>query len=176
VARPSDRDTQKSADPLPLAAVTGLDASADKNVWVMGETLTPAPTAADVRPTPSVVPDCPVATTVEIDPKKLGDQGDVGAEYCATEESGISVNPFDVAEPKVVRPKPGAALSDSQGSGRNCSKRLSACSFRPPVKVIAPAVTPPENGGVALLLREGVLSAGLRCPDWAPAVAAHQTT
>lgn len=161
---------------MPLATVTGLEVSADKNVWTIGETLRPAPTATDVRPRPRVVPDCPVETTVEIDPKKLGDQRDGVGEYCATEASGISVNPFDESEPNVVRPKPGAALTDSHDRGRNCSRRLNACSFRPPAKAIAPAVTPPENWGVALPLSEDVLSEGLRWADWAAAVAAHRTT
>ena len=73
----------------------------------------------------------------------------------------MSVNPFEVSVPNVVRPKPGAALRESQGTGRNCKRTLIACSLRPPVKLIAPAVTPLENGAEPLSLSDRVLSAGL---------------
>jgi hypothetical protein len=118
---------------------------------------------------PSVVPDCPVEITVESDPKKFGDQGELAAEYRATEASGISVGPLEDSVPNVVRPKPGAALSESHGSARNWSKRLSACSLRPPVKLIAPAVTPAENSGTALSLGDRELSIELASWDCATA-------
>jgi len=84
-----------------------------------GETLTPAPTVAEVRPMPSGVPECPVERTAESDPKKAGDQGELTSEYRATDASGMSVNPLEESVPNVVRPKPGAALSESQDRGRN---------------------------------------------------------
>lgn len=72
---PSEREIETSAEPLPLAVVRGREASADKYVLRTGETLRPAPTVRDVRPTPSVDPDCPAETTVESDPVNAGDQG-----------------------------------------------------------------------------------------------------
>lgn len=124
---------------------------------------------------PSAVPDCPVESAVETDPKKIGDQGEPVAEYLATEESAISVNPFEDTVPNVVRPKPGDALSESQGTGRNCNRTLNACSLRPPVNAIAPAVTPPENCGEVLPLSDRELSAGLSFCDCPNATLAPRT-
>ncbi len=81
----------------------------------------------------------------------------------------MSVNPFEDSVPNVVRPKPGAALRESQGTGRNCKRTLIACSLRPPVKLIAPAVTPLENGAERLSLSDRVLPAGLGFWDCASA-------
>jgi hypothetical protein len=112
---------------------------------------------------------------VESDPNKLGDQGNL-AEYCATEANGISVNPLEDSVPNVVRPKPGAALNESQGVGRNWSKMLNVCSFRPPLKAIAPAVTPPENWGEAIGVSDREVSAGLRWDCASAALASHKRT
>lgn len=107
---------------------------------------------------PRGVPDCPVESTVESDPKNVGDHGERAGAYRATEANGISVNPVEDNVPNVVRPKPGAALSNNQDWGRNCNRRLNACSLRPPLKAIAPAVTPPENCGEALSLSDREVS------------------
>ena len=96
---------------------------------------------------PSVDPVCPVESTVETDPIRLGDQGRSSAQYSAEVASGMSVNPFDVVVPNVVRPNPGAALKESQATGWNCKNKLIACWVRPLVKLIAPTVTPLANFG-----------------------------
>lgn len=145
-------------------------------MWLTGETLRPAPAASDVRPTPSVDPDCPVESTVERKPVSAGDQGMVVAEYCAAAASGISVSPCEDNVPNVVRPNPGAALKESQETGRNCKRMLNACSLRPPVKLIAPAVMPVENCGERSSLRTTVLSAPLGFEDCASPIWALQRT
>jgi hypothetical protein len=86
----------------------------------------------------------------------------------------MSVNPLEDNAPKVVRPNPGAALSDSHPTGRSCSRTLNTCSSRPPVKAIAPAVTPPENRVETLLFIVCELSATLRSADCAPVIRAKQ--
>jgi hypothetical protein len=96
---------------------------------------------------PSVDPDCPVESAVERKPINAGDQGKVAAEYCTAEVSGMSVKPCEDNGPNVVRPKPGAALRESHETGRNCKRTLNACSLRPPVKLMAPPVTPVKNCG-----------------------------
>ena len=126
---------------------------------------------------PSVDPDCPVESTVERKPVSAGDQGVVVAEYCAAAASGMSVSPCEDNVPNVVRPNPGAALKESQDTGRNCKRTLTACSLRPPVNLIAPAVTPVENGGERSSLRTTVLSASLGFDDCAsPGWALKATT
>ena len=122
-------------------------------------TLSPAPAIMAVRPTPSVDPAGAVEITVEMDPTKAGDHGALASEYRAAEASGISVGPVDDKVPNVVRPKPGAALKDSHETGRNARRRLKACSLRPPLKLMAPAVTPLENRGEATSLWISAVSA-----------------
>jgi hypothetical protein len=116
---------------------------------------------------PSVDPDCPVESIVERKPVRAGDQGMVVGEYCAAAASGMSVSPSEDKVPNVVRPNPGAALKESQETGRNCRRILNACSLRPPVKLIAPAVTPVENCDERSSLRTTVLSASLGFDDCA---------
>jgi hypothetical protein len=125
---------------------------------------------------PSVDPDWPVEITVESDPAKAGDQGRVAAEYCAADASGMSVNPCDDNVPNVERPKPGAALKESHEAGRNCSRTLNACSLRPPVKLMAPAVTPVENRNEPSSVRPAALSAGRGLEDCASPTLALKTT
>src|ERR1700693_4587053 len=125
---------------------------------------------------PSVDPDCPVESRVERNPVKAGDQGRVAGEYCAAEVSGMSVIPCEDNVPNVVRPPPGAALKESQGIGRNCKRMLNACSLRPPVKLMAPAVTPVENCGAASSVRATLLSARLGFEDCATPTWALKTT
>ena len=118
-------------------------------MWLAGATLSPAPATTAVRPTPSVDPDCAVEITSESDPITAGDHGAPAAEYRAAAASGISVGPVDDKDPNVVLPYPGDALKNSHDTGRYSSRTLIACSLRPPLKVIAPAVTPLANRGAA---------------------------